>query len=381
MIEIYGKHFVYNDVYSSQYNLIIANVETSRETRLSGGKNGNFVFNKATKTRYLIDDDYADSPMSFEIDIVTCDGRAIELQTLKKIERWLFTNSTFKKLYVDIADDPFGETYELVYGYQKRLYLNCRFLAPEKLEYNNGVVGFRCTLETDSTMLWQDEVSASFDFSEAIYPEEEGSTTRLLRGDVDFDGQITALDAQTILMAAADIMAGLDNPLTEEQTAVADMDGDGEITVLDAQIALQTYAADLVRYPTEKTYIDVNGEIIHTPTGSRTIEIEVDSDIDGYTYPVITLYLGDVASDVTISNYDDDPDRSTSFTGLAAGSTITIDSVHSRVLSGGSTTGSVSLYNKMTSKRFPRLVGGENRLVVTGNIARLIISWQNRRFL
>lgn len=381
MIELYGKHFIYDGTYSSKYNLIIANVETSRETRIAGEKTGFFVFNKASKSNHLIDDDYSDSPMSFDIEIVTCDGTPIDLNAMRKIERWLFTNSVFKKLYVDPVDDKFGETYEVVFGSQKSLYFNCRFLNPEKLEYNNGVVGFKCTLETDSMMLWQDEVSASFDFSDAIYYDDGGTQIRLLRGDVNFDGRVTARDAQTILVAASNIMVGLPSGLTEAQELVADMNGNGRIEVADAQLALQTFSADICEYPTEKSYVEVEGEIIYTPTGSQVIDVLVDSDIDGYTYPIITIYMGDVGGTLTFANYNDDPDRVTEFSNLPGGSIITIDSVHSRVLSGIDRSGSVSLYNMMTKKRFPRLVEGDNQIVVTGNLRSINIAWQNRRFL
>lgn len=396
MVEIYGKHFIYNDVYSSQYGLIIANVDTSRETKICGDKKGYFVFNKASKSNYLIDDDYTDSPMTFDIEIVTCDGHALDINTIREVERWLFTNSTFKKMYIDPTDDFYGETYELVFGVQKKLYFNCRFLYPEKIEYQNGVVGFKCTLETDSMMLWQDAVSVSFDFSEIIYSEgEEG--VPLLKGDVNFDGVVSIRDAQTILYAAVAIMDEEENPLTELQTLVADMNCDGRITPVDAQMALKIASDDLSEYAVEKEYVIVDGVKHYTAEGSKVIEVPVDSDIDGYTYPTITIRMGSIGGALTITNYNDSTTRVTEFSGLEAGAEFTIDCQHSLVMNGsismsinGSSNDitlvdtrehSVELYNKMTSKKFPRLVEGDNQIVVTGNVLRMSFSWQNRRFL
>ena len=48
------------------------------------------------------------------------------------------------------------------------------------------------------------------------------------KGDIDFDGQVTAADARKALRAAVDL-----DKLTEAEKLAADMDGDGEITAAD----------------------------------------------------------------------------------------------------------------------------------------------------
>lgn len=383
MIEIYGKHFIYNDVYSRDFGLIIANVDTSREEHIAGVKSGKFIFNRATKTRTLIGDDYADTPLSFDIDIVTCNGRALEFKKVRQIEKWLFENSLFKKLYIDPADDPYGETSELVYGSEKRLYFNCRFLGAEKLSYNGGVVGFRCTLETDSKMLWQDKTAVAYDFTDPIYNEESGQQVRLMRGDVDFDGELTARDAQTILRAYGNIIVDLPSGLTEIQEAVADMDGDGSITAKDSQIVLTRFGYAIVGYPTEPEYIVLDsGAKRYLLNGEKYIDCNVDSDVDGYTYPLITIYIGSLGGDIEICNCSDDAERVTRFSGLSPQSVLVIDSSISRVGNNPfNSDGSVTLYNKMASKVFPRLVDGLNQFIVSGNISSIQIEWNNRRFL
>lgn len=63
-------------------------------------------------------------------------------------------------------------------------------------------------------------------------------------GDLDGDSDISAVDAQLALQAAAELMAGNDSGLNPAQLSAADIDGDGELTVADAQFILNYYAAE-----------------------------------------------------------------------------------------------------------------------------------------
>lgn len=157
-----GTHFIFDDVPSRKYNLIFASVEEQRYDNLYGAVNGKFVYNKSSNKRYLIGDSYNESAMVFNVEIVTTLDRAIELGELREIQRWLFGSRQFKKLYIDPNCDNFGETYEIADGEIKHMFMNCRFTNPRKLEYFGGVVGFSCTIETDSYMLWQDKTTYDF---------------------------------------------------------------------------------------------------------------------------------------------------------------------------------------------------------------------------
>lgn len=378
MITLDGNHFIYNDEYSSKFGLIFARVETSPVRSLMGKKTGKFVFNKATKSRYLVGDDYSQSSMSFDVEVVTCDGHAIDLQTLREIERWLFSDSTFKKLYVDPADDPYGESYELVYGVQKHLYFNCRFLYPEKLEYNGGIVGFKCTMETDGIMLWQDTVRCAYDMSTPVYVEIEGKQVRVLKGDVDFDGDVSLKDAVSILQEYTNVeLMHLPPSFTEMERIAADYNENGKVDNVDALITLQVYSADLLQVAKKKEYIIIDSET-HQPVSTvdeltSLLDINVDSDIDGYTYPIIKIVMGATGGELKITNMSDDIDRVTQFKYLNGYAVVEIDCTRHTV--------SGSMYNKMTSKIFPRLVSGNNNLEVYGDILSFEISWNNRRFM
>ena len=277
MADIYGSHFEYGGVTSRQYGLIIANVETDRLTQLYGSIEGMTVFNRGTKQRYLIDDDYTDSPISFEVDIVVDEDGVIDRSNRRAIEKWLFNRHDYRKLYIDTFDDKYGETYDFTDGGQKRLYLNCRFVNPEKLEYNGGIVGYRATLEADSGFWWQDTTTQSF---------------------------------------------------TTENESNSD---------------------------------------------STIITVSVDTDIDDYTYPKVTITVGESGGDIIISNNSDDTARLTKFEDISANATV--------VLKGGLNYVSGQYYTKFNKRNFPRLLDGDNRVTIMGNVASIEFEFNNRRAL
>lgn len=162
MADIYGSLFEYGGVSSVQYGLIIVNVNTNRMTNLYGQRESVTIFSKSANKLYLIDDDHSSSPLVFDIEIVTEDGRCLDKEERRQIEKWLFNRRSYRKLYIDLSCDDRGETYEYVDGVQKRNYLNCRLINPEKLEGNGGIVGYKATLEADSQMFWQDPIEQSF---------------------------------------------------------------------------------------------------------------------------------------------------------------------------------------------------------------------------
>lgn len=406
MINLCECHFTYKDRSSRDYGLIIANIETSRFMPIVGGKTGDFIFNKSIKARYLVGDDYSDTPLSIDIEIVRCDGVALDLQSVREIERWLFTNSVFSKMLIDIEDDEFGETYELVYGQQKRLYFNCRFIHPEKIESDGGIIGFKCTMETDSPMLWQEPVTAYYEFEPPVeITNEYGESMHIIRGDVDGDGRITSHDTYLSLVIATEVLVlGHDGdpleligrviwPMTEPvslATLIAcDMDYtqedyDNGVTphprTSDARQILVKYTSTVAKMPEEVEEVDINGNPVVDVEDLRKFEVPVDSDIDGYTYPTITITVGKIGGTIELTNTSDfrdgvftSEDRKMVLSNVPPSKKIVLDCSVSSI-SGIS-------YNKMTKKYFPRLVEGINTFYARGDISALEIEWQNRRFL
>lgn len=277
MADIYGSHFEYGGISSRQHSLIIANAGTSRATALAGNKEGVTVFSKNAKKQYLIDDDYTKSPVSLQVEIVTESGRRLEPEERRQIEKWLFKPRTYRKLYFDIADDEFGETYEYVDGKRLRNYLNCRFVNPEKMEYNGGVVGYKVTIESDSNMYWQ-----------------------------------------------------------------------------DARI---------------QTFLVNNG----SADVSTIITVDVDTDLDDYIYPKVTIKMGSIGGDITIVNNSDDSTRFTKFVGIGASATL--------IMKGELNYVSGQYYEKFQQRNFIRLLDGENKLMVLGDIDSIEIEYCARRMM
>lgn len=277
MADIYGSHFEYGGVSSRLYDLIIVNADTSRVTQLSGEKESVTIFSRIANKRYLIDDDYSSSPITFDIEIMTDSDRCLEHAERRQIEKWLFNKRSYRKLYMDIADDERGETYEYVNGEQKRNYLNCRLVNPEKLEGNGGVVGYKATLEADSNMFWQDPIGQEF----AVYNSSESA--------------------------------------------------------------------------------------------SSNVTLTVDTDLEEYIYPKVTIQMGSSGGNVIIANNNDDSTRQTKFVGLGALATV--------VMNGELNYVSGQYYEKFADRNFIRLLDGENTFTITGDVATIKFEYSVRRTL
>ena len=189
MAEFYGSHFEFNGVSSRNHGLIIVNMDTERYTNLYGEKESITIFNKGTNKRYYVDDNYSNSPISFDIEILNENERCFDIKEKREIEKWLFHNRGYHRLYMDAIDDSYGETYEIIDGKKHRNYLNCRFLNPKKIEYNGGIIGYKAQLEADSNMFWQDEITKKFvmDSISNYYTDSKGSKMKYVVINVDSD--------------------------------------------------------------------------------------------------------------------------------------------------------------------------------------------------
>lgn len=277
MADIYGSHFEFGGITSRQYGLVIANLNTSRWTQLSGSSHGITIYNRNANRKYLIDDDYSDSPITFDIDIVTEGGRTLEVAEKRQIEKWLFNCRNYRRLYFDSADDLTGETYEFVNGIVVRNYLNCRFINPERIEGNGGTVGYKVSLEADSNMFWQDEVVKEF----------------------------------SVNNGASDI--------------------------------------------------------------STTVVVDVDTDFYDYIYPKVTITVGSVGGNITVVNNSDDSSRQTTFVGMSPYSSV--------VMKGELNYVSGDYYSKFSGRNFIRLLDGENKFMVLGDIDKIKFEYAARRMM
>lgn len=266
-------HFEYGNFLSRTYGLVFAHVDTGVFTPSAGTISSKTIFNKRDSSRYLITDDYSDSPISAIVEIVKCDATPIQKHHRRLVEKALFNRSEYIRLYIDITDDIMGETYEFVDGIQKRLYFNCRFLNPERIENGHGlVVGYKCTMECDKGYLTQDT--------------------------------------------------------------------------------------------TTKTY---------TVSSPQTIALDIDTDIDNYTYPKVTIQVGNSGGTITIINNTDDSARLTQFNNMTANTQLIIDG-RTNYVSGQN-------YSKFAYQNFIRLLDGTNSISISGNVTSITFEWNNLRYL
>ena len=178
-MELYGSHFEYAGIKSRLYGLVLATVDTSRFTSVSGETETISLFNKRGSRKYYIGDDLTDGPVSFTTEVVSDEPLTKEEQ--RAVEKWLFFRKGYFPLFFDVADDCNGETWDLVDGRVKRYYLNCRFINPKKMEYNSGVVGYEVTIECDSPCAWQETMLYEYELPGGV----EASTDIII--DVDTD--------------------------------------------------------------------------------------------------------------------------------------------------------------------------------------------------
>lgn len=277
-MELSGSYFMYNGTSSRKYGLIFANANTSRITSLLGAADSVTVYNKNGKRNYFIGESFEDSHLVFDAEVITDNDRGLDLFSRREVEKWLFRQADYRKLYVDVICDVFGETYELIDGEQKRLYLNCRFTNPEKIESGEGTIGYKFTIECDSRMAWQDPVTCSYKFNST-------------------------------------------------------------------------------------------GSSFNT-----VITVNVDTDINDYVYPKVVITTGRTGGSVTITNLTDDSTRATSFVGLTTNTTVTMKGEGINYVSGDN-------YLKFSNRNFIRLLDGENRISIYGDITGIDFEFQNQRYL
>lgn len=101
--------------------------------------------------------------------------------------------------------------------------------------------------------------------------------------------------------------------------------------------------------------------------------VEIDTDLNDFTYPKVTITTGNTGGDVTITNNTDDPARLTTFEGLSANTAVIMNEEIGQI--------SGQNYMKFSNKNFIRLLDGVNNLSVIGDVVSIKFEWQNRRYL
>lgn len=338
MVDIYGSHFEYAGVSSRKYGLIIANAETKRNTNLSGSIKGVTVFNKATKSVSLVDNDYSGSPVSIDIEIVTDDAQPIGRSEMREIEKWLFNRANYRKLYLDEHDDIYGETYEIIDGEQKRLYLNCRFVNPSRLEYNNGVIGYKATMEADSGYWWQDAIIRTFENGDgstiASVGEGASSSWKInISVDTDIDDYVYPVITFTTGNSGGNVMMF---NLSDESDELQD----------EIHQAASDFTSAFASISSLTTYLE-------------KIQAMVEA-LDTFVKSISKA-------------------RMVALVNIPPQTTIRVDSRINSVL--GPAESQYNALGNLVHRSFPRLVDGDNEFFIVGDVETVTAEYQNRRML
>lgn len=104
-----------------------------------------------------------------------------------------------------------------------------------------------------------------------------------------------------------------------------------------------------------------------------SVTVNVDSVLNEYIYPKVTVMTGSTGGNITIRNTSDSVSRVTGFAGVPAMHRFTMDSETNYM--------NTADYARFADRNFIRLLPGENVFLVTGDIDYMKIEYSNRRFL
>lgn len=166
------------------------------------------------------------SESNYDISIISNDGYAptewYQLSvagkgsevTLKKVENgYILYSDSLKNTTVSANND--------LYSPSRTFSTNCNEAYIYQIDQNT--IGIAVDTDKDGTY------------------ETELFNAQQIKGDVNGDESITASDAQMALGAYAELIAGNEHGLTDTQFAAADVDGNGNLSARDAQFILMYF--------------------------------------------------------------------------------------------------------------------------------------------
>lgn len=411
MVDIYGSHFEYGGTSSETHGIILANAETDRFTQVAGTISGVTIFNKRDKVNYLIDDDYTGSPLSFDVDIITDDDRILSSGERRTIERWLFNRHNYKKLYVNGSADCENITALTLEPYRVRVTgavpgISYKGVSTESSTPSINLKVYFTLASGQSISNYTFLVDGESDTPVSSSPDYYVRKYQIYSNAYDVTHVITVSDGTntmevrcSVLTYAYDVLAS-DTSSHELRETASDLYraflSNGGTTEYVGSMRLRLYLNCRFINP---HYLEYNGGIVgyratvetdcgywwqdevtttytlnHTAGSDRTnIIVDVDTDIDDYTYPQVMVTMNSNGGGFSLSNQSDSAARATTFTGIAAGATVTINGSYNYV--------SGQYYEKFLNQNFPRLLPGANTLSIIGNVASVKISFSNRRNL
>ena len=381
-------------------------------------------FFPAQNKRYITGVSRESAPLEFEVEIIGEEGYCSVHE--RAIKNWLFNSPTFKKLYIDPEDDMEAE---YVGGEIKRQYLECIFANPQKIEYSEGTVGWRCTCICSSTMAIQEDIEHIISDTNQIpvstdkngdvyngcgYKENvylDGEASEIIRSGSGATGLIPLPhgtmpnNGQIVLFISNAELTMTDNTrvLYYDQTRTYKGSSKGSIIELEDSTSGSTvpYATVdsnnyIVRLDISKvvyylrrdsydvSYIRLTGDgidgdtIITVNNWLADTIVNVDTDINDYVYPYLVITCTNASSEttVTITNKTDN-NRAMQIKDATAGVVIYADCAMGTIINNAET----EYYNKLVNQHFLRLLPGVNTISVTGNVESIKFTWKNARWM
>ena len=109
------------------------------------------------------------------------------------------------------------------------------------------------------------------------------------------------------------------------------------------------------------------------PEDISEITVTVDTDLEEYVYPTVTVTTGSIGGEVQIINTTDNSGRITRFVELPADAQIVMDGALCYV--------SQEYYGKFAGGNFIRLLNGENRMRISGDVRSVTVEYSARRWM
>lgn len=135
-------YFTYNDIYSGDYNLILAFISDDSNEFASGGEyEPTTVALPHNAQQLLYNLNYAEHPLEFSVEIISPEDN-IPAETMIEIKNWLFGQDGWKRLYLQ------NETSDY--------YLNALFIPDSDITDARGYRGLRCKVQNDSGFWYKD---------------------------------------------------------------------------------------------------------------------------------------------------------------------------------------------------------------------------------
>jgi hypothetical protein len=150
-MSISGCPFKYDGIMSTQYGLIIVNIDTDSQKIKIDGKKTYTTINLPSNNKFYMMGRQVKEPLSFDVEIAKKDGTTLTDLQQRNVIKWLFDRGYHK---FEIMDKEYAG-----------LYFNCYFTDTEALNYGVGCIGYKFTVTCDAAWAWETPKTYTYSFT------------------------------------------------------------------------------------------------------------------------------------------------------------------------------------------------------------------------